>query len=78
MEEYFRNFLLVDGMPEMNKLGRLNCEITRSALVIRCTVLQLRLTSLSRRANFFCLYERKVVTKNVNKISDAKDNEKKL
>ncbi|KAK0232167.1 hypothetical protein EDD85DRAFT_956025 [Armillaria nabsnona] len=32
MEEYFRNFLLVDGMPEMNKLGRLNCEITRSAL----------------------------------------------
>ncbi|SJL16162.1 uncharacterized protein ARMOST_19681 [Armillaria ostoyae] len=32
MEEYFRNFLLVDGMPEMNKLGCLNCEITRSGL----------------------------------------------
>ncbi|SJL16165.1 uncharacterized protein ARMOST_19684 [Armillaria ostoyae] len=32
MEEYFRNFLLVDGMPEMNKLGRLDCEIMRSSI----------------------------------------------
>ncbi|KAK0204187.1 hypothetical protein DFS33DRAFT_1337464 [Desarmillaria ectypa] len=30
IEEYFRNFLVVDGMPEMNKLGCLNCEITKS------------------------------------------------
>ncbi|KAK0204179.1 hypothetical protein DFS33DRAFT_1337418 [Desarmillaria ectypa] len=30
LEDYFRNFLVVDGMPEMNKLGRLNCEITES------------------------------------------------
>ncbi len=76
MEEYFRNFLLVDGMPEMNKLGHLNCEITRSALVIHYTVLQLRLTSLSRRAKFFCLHERNVVTKNVINVVDARENEK--
>ncbi|KAK0449578.1 uncharacterized protein EV420DRAFT_776626 [Desarmillaria tabescens] len=32
MDEYFRNYMLVDGMPKMNKLGRLNCEITTSEI----------------------------------------------